>query len=137
VPVGGNLALWLRSAAAVEHKVGKRGVGMREQTKEASTGRANPPFFFASVDLDPNKTDDPNVTVTVEGLKVAGVGRLRQAFLQVRQDQDPRFERAPDDFTLQVKEIGRDSLVFRIRRVDAKTGWHQELRIQMLLIADP
>jgi hypothetical protein len=139
VPVGGNLALWLRSAAAVEHKVGKRGVAMPEQTKTARIGAVNPPFLFASIDLAPNPGTDPksnNVKVIVEGLKGrAGVGRLRQAFLQVRQaDAVPVH---PDHFTLQVVEVGRDYLVFRIRRVDANSGWHQPLRIQMLLIADP
>jgi hypothetical protein len=132
VPVDGNLALWLRSAVAVEHKIGKRGVAMPEQTITASKGRTNPPFRFASVRLEANKTSDPNVTVTVEGL---GGGLLRQAFLQVQ--QDPDAERPyPDDFSLQVIELGDDFLVFRIRRVDAKTGWHQELKVQMLLILE-
>lgn len=141
MPVGGNLALRLRSAAAVEHKVGKRGVAMPEQTIKASLGTVNPPFFFASVDLPPNPTKDPreaaksnNVTVTVEGLKgLTGAGPLRHAFLQVRQHPDAE-QVFPDHFTLQVIEVGRDFVKFRIRRVDANSGWHQKLRVQMLLI---
>jgi hypothetical protein len=132
------LALWLRSAAAaVEHKVGKRGVAMPDQTITANRGRTNPPFLFASVDLE-NKTNDPNVTVTVEGL--AGVGSLRQVFLEVRQDPDAKRKFGKpvltDQFAAQVIDIGGDRLIFRIRRVDADTGWHQKLRVQMLLIVD-
>jgi hypothetical protein len=138
VPVGGNLALWLRSAAAaVEHKVGKRGVAMPDQTITVSKGRTNPPFLFASVDLE-NKTKDPNVTVTVEGL--GGVGRLRQVFLEVRQDPDAKLKfNVPvltDQFATQVIEVGHDFVKFRIRRVDAPTGWHQKLKVQMLLILE-
>ena len=66
VPVGGNLALWLRSAAAaVEHKVGKRWVAMPDQMITVSKGRTNPPFLFASVDLE-NKTKG-NYSAPVSG----------------------------------------------------------------------
>jgi hypothetical protein len=63
VPEGGNLALWLRSAAAaVEHKVGKRGVAMPEQKPVARIIAVNPPFVFASVDLKTNPGTDPKST---------------------------------------------------------------------------
>jgi hypothetical protein len=79
-----------------------------------------------------------HVTVTVEGL--AGVGSLRQVFLEVRQDPDAKrkFDKAvlKDQFATQVIAIGGDRLIFRIRRVDDDTGWHQKLRVQMLLIVD-
>jgi hypothetical protein len=132
VPVGDNLVVAAVSCGG-RPQVGKRGVAMHEQTKKAMIIAKSPPFLFANVDVANKTTDDPNVMVTVEGL--GGVGRLRQAFLQLLQDPDLKPE-TPDRFTLHLIEIGRDYIVFHIRRVDTnKSGWHQNLKIQMLLIA--
>ena len=138
MPVGGNLALGLWSAAAaVEQKVGKRGVAMPDQTIPVVKGRRNPPFLNAYVELE-NKTKDPNVTVTVTGL--VGVGNLRQVFLEVRQDlkAESKFDKPvlTDQFATQVIDVGADFVKFRIRRIDAPTGWHQKLRVQMLIIVE-
>ena len=132
------MALWLWSAAAaVEQKVGKRGVAMPDQTIPVVKGRRNPPFLNAYVELE-NKTKDPNVTVTVTGL--VGVGSLRQVFLEVRQDlkAESKFDKPvlTDQFATQVIEVGDDFVKFRIRRIDAATGWHQKLRVQMLIIVE-
>lgn len=117
----------------VEPKVGKRGVAMATQTQEATIEAVHPPFVVATVDLGPSTTN--NLEVSVKGLGRKNVGEFRQAFLQLRQT---RAGALPDNFTILLIQVGDESLVFRIRRIDTanNVGWGQNLQVQILLIGE-
>ena len=73
----------------------------------------------------------------VDGLEhqdfdTAGVNQMG-AYLQVRQGTDPETIR-PEQFALSVIDIGSNSVIFRIKRLDRSGGWGQQLKIQILFI---
>jgi hypothetical protein len=112
---------------------------MPEQTPKATIVAVHPPFLIATVDLEPSPVKVPkdapksnNVKVTVKGLGHKDVGDISQAFIEVRHQAKTNFR---DQFVSQVVQVGDDSLVFIIKRIDADSGWGQRLRVQILLVA--
>ncbi|BCY07502.1 hypothetical protein [Actinoplanes sp. L3-i22] len=81
-----------------------------------------------AIGLEPNPNENA-ITVTVQGLPAVSSSPI--VFLQVAQSDGERI--FPDQFTTQLISVDRETLIFRIKRVDAPTGWKQRLQINILL----